>query len=487
MRVSNYVCSSSFTIGRTGQKSYIYVYPVYRTFGYARYATDFNRTYTSGTIGYLTADVMTTDKSLASITLSGSSTCNWKLIYSGANPTFGTRNGYASSTPTLYYENTIIGTFTATLAPKTCFGVTASGYSFNGGNDVNCYTCSTTTVSQVKTEYIGLGRPLTVGETNSVTFNYNTPQLLSGSVVCPASLSPSQLDADAPSPWGNDGALDRATQLNQRVVGYIATVGIILAVQTRRQPFGTNGFTSTSTSEGAPIIPDGYYKSGSSVFICEVGYYCIMGERLPCSIGYYCPSTGMAIPTVCTSGNYCAEGSSSQTACPSGYYCPSPIEKYDCPMGTYFSSTSATNVSACQQCQAGYYCPRATGVPIACSSGKYCPAGSGIERDCPEGFYCSTPSTSARCSAGAICPAGTSTQPAVAALTLPAGFFLSIVDGLPTQCLNNTTPNGPKTVCAACTAPTGSDVWESSIGCNTITCPPNLTPNAQRTKCIRHS
>lgn len=458
------------TTGRTGYTSCSTNRVPSISFGYA---TSYDATVYGG--GFYTGNI-TRDKTLVDIRLIGS-----KCYYKFVTIVSGTTSGKQVQPPTYSISTRSVD---AVMSATACFTPSSDNlsYVFNGTGDVNCYTCSYSDVMFYKTE--DLSKVLNL-RGSQVGFSYGTA--LNGStVVCRASQNQSQLDTSSPSPWGNDGALDGSTTLTTRVLDYLAS-GVSLSVWSSTRSSLRSGSTTPSTvvsKEGINIIPDGYTIQNGTVVECQQGTYCIGGVSLPCPLGYYCPNRKTIVPTACTTGSYCPEGSTSDTSCPSGYYCPNPFEKYGCPVGQYFSGSRATSISSCRSCTAGNYCPMGSSSQTQCSSGNFCPAGSGKESLCPEGYYCSNPSSlPIRCPPGTICPAGTSTPQSSSTLTLPNGYYN--LNGVPTQCIGNTTPNPSRTGCVACTGPSGSDVWESSIGCNKITCPSHLKPNAQRTKCIR--
>lgn len=101
------------------------------------------------------------------------------------------------------------------------------------------------------------------------------------------------------------------------------------------------------TTAGSPCA-DGYVCFGKSVYaqpydyitgrLCNAGNYCTLGFEnkcaggtyasikglaacLPCPPGYYCNDPlGTSEPRLCTTRNYCPQGSTLPTACPAGTY-----------------------------------------------------------------------------------------------------------------------------------------------------------------------
>ena len=147
---------------------------------------------------------------------------------------------------------------------------------------------------------------------------------------------------------------------------------------------------------------------------CEVGYYCPPGsfEMIACPTGYfrdnvlgndadscglcpagtYCPTEGMSVPTICTFGHFCPEGSANAQPCPRGTY--NDIE------GLYDSR-------GCKACSAGYYCPFMGQVAVdtvnhECDAGYYCIEGSSRPEPTDE-------TTGSRCPPGGFCLKGGST------------------------------------------------------------------------------
>ena len=175
-----------------------------------------------------------------------------------------------------------------------------------------------------------------------------------------------------------------------------------------------------------------------------------------CQAGYYCPDA--MTETVCTAGNYCPAGSSSQNLCQAGYQCNTPATQeacnsgYYCPAGTVnqiecaycefgdleLTPCTRTVNRTCQRCPAGYSCPieytctncdaneicpstagvcgvgqkllRTFAGTWPCDPGYYCPLGTFAQTLCQVGYYCSTPKTQVVCDSGYYCPTGSTSQ-----------------------------------------------------------------------------
>eukprot|EP00826_Nyctotherus_ovalis_P040470 TRINITY_DN3998_c0_g4_i3.p1 TRINITY_DN3998_c0_g4~~TRINITY_DN3998_c0_g4_i3.p1 ORF type:complete len:803 (+),score=116.19 TRINITY_DN3998_c0_g4_i3:2604-5012(+) len=134
---------------------------------------------------------------------------------------------------------------------------------------------------------------------------------------------------------------------------------------------------------------------------CGWGHYCKGGEIIanPCPAGTYndfsveasecakcpagskCSSTGTITPTLCSPGEYSAEGASDCTVCEDGYFCPEP-------------GISKEHMESSFKCYAGMFCSATAPKDIypklskhGCTEGKYCPEGTLKEIDCPPGTY----------------------------------------------------------------------------------------------------
>jgi hypothetical protein len=142
-----------------------------------------------------------------------------------------------------------------------------------------------------------------------------------------------------------------------------------------------------------------------------------------CPVGSYC--IGGGAKTTCTSGNYCPEGSSSQTPCAAGNYCATPSTQVACTLGNYCPTGSIAQTP----CAAGNYCTTPS-TQVACTFGNYCPTGSISQRPCstcdfgdrelsactrttnricercPAGNYCPIEYTCTQCDINDYCPNG---------------------------------------------------------------------------------
>jgi cysteine-rich repeat protein len=128
----------------------------------------------------------------------------------------------------------------------------------------------------------------------------------------------------------------------------------------------------TYNSEGRAVsivgclkCPAGGYSSeegaitADTCVMCRPGTYSSLdgasseGTCLKCPIGFFCPINGTLSPLQCSIGNYCEQGSTTDTVpCPVGFFCPHPAIK------------------------------------VQCDSGFYCPSGSTTLTVCPPGFFC---------------------------------------------------------------------------------------------------
>jgi len=260
-----------------------------------------------------------------------------------------------------------------------------------------------------------------------------------------------------------------------------------------------------STSRIFPCTAGNFCALDTPMSLCPEGYYC-PGELAPLA----CSSTegetgcqsGCIRPIPCDQGNYCPEtGSSTQTACPVGYYCPSPREKVPCPAGTYSGTTGRTSVTECQNCTAGNYCPEGSSTQTPCTAGNYCLANSVSQNQCPVGHYCSTSSTPPKkCPPGIQCPAGTATNydllctgnqrpdptytSCVTCQPPPPGAVYKNQSGCDiVKCTGRTQPNAGKTSCDPCPTRKAGYIWGSAQGCSEIRCPVGMVPSASGTTC----
>jgi hypothetical protein len=194
-------------------------------------------------------------------------------------------------------------------------------------------------------------------------------------------------------------------------------------------PMGTYlSTTGAAASTACVLCPSSYVCStpGASAYsaICQAGYYCPAGSinaaSYPCRPGTYLDRTDghsssdcIACPQsyACSWGTTGSSGSNPMVACSAGHYCPAftgGASDYQCPPGTYSSSTSLYSSSQCTQCPAGSYCLGGdSAVSGTCTAGFYCPAGSSwpTTNPCPAGTY--STSTGLVDSAGCTsCPTG---------------------------------------------------------------------------------
>ena len=165
------------------------------------------------------------------------------------------------------------------------------------------------------------------------------------------------------------------------------------------------------------ICPEGTYCPNTGTItplICPVGYYCKINTISPsfCPVGTFNNATGSSninnckacpagyfsnqiartsiddcIP--CPLGSFCLESSTHPTICPSNNYCPDAKKNIECPVGTSFGGTGATQLSDCIKCSPGYYCSGNGFSAIICPIGTYSSKNGAIICDsCPEGYYC---------------------------------------------------------------------------------------------------
>ena len=158
-------------------------------------------------------------------------------------------------------------------------------------------------------------------------------------------------------------------------------------------------------------IPVGYYcDSGycTSYKICQPGNYCPEGSisQTQCPLGTYNSNTGsgnISACLTCPEGYYCQSPNIIPTICPVGCFCPQGSGTYSlCPLGTYNPYQGSTNISACITCPAGYYCGLMASSVTICPIGSYCPLGSSTSTICQNGYYCPTIGMNS----SIICPVG---------------------------------------------------------------------------------
>jgi len=248
-------------------------------------------------------------------------------------------------------------------------------------------------------------------------------------------------------------------------------------------PKGT--FADVTSYAECLTCPKGYYCGTTRTVeptLCPAGRYCPAGttDVIPqcppgsynphsgvtnmtgctlCDGGTYCPTAGMtSTGPACDASYFCLSGAINAQGglgvlggasgdCPSGHYCPSGVVKpKKCPIGTYFSGTSATAVTDCVNCDGGKYCPEAGQTesslncsaghyctskatisgPIdgvtgnVCTKGHYCPEGTTVPINCPEGTYSNVLGLSdcTSCPEGYYCPEG-----AIDPINCPRGHY----------------------------------------------------------------
>lgn len=155
----------------------------------------------------------------------------------------------------------------------------------------------------------------------------------------------------------------------------------------------TNGVNfSTYTSRGTIGNNDclwqcnaGLYKNNAGTCsICSLGNYCPAGSTTqnPCAAGFYCSNPQTQVS--CTSGHYCPPGTRAEMQCLVGKYCPNTQTEITCTLGNYclLGSTAPT------PCEPGTY-NDALGQSVCktCPLGNYCPSGSTTFNPCSTGMY----------------------------------------------------------------------------------------------------
>ncbi|KAF0738163.1 hypothetical protein Ae201684_006141 [Aphanomyces euteiches] len=216
-------------------------------------------------------------------------------------------------------------------------------------------------------------------------------------------------------------------------------------------------------------VSSGYYSVDSTLGLnsdptrrdaqlpCEIGYYCVHGQRYPCpggrygSIaretnplctglcrrGFYCPPnstsptqilcggsnlicrTGSAAPIQVSPGYYSGSDTTRSDAvnretmrwfqrpCDPGFYCQNGVQ-YPCPAGTFGSTPQLTTPACSGLCPAGYVCPPSSSNSTAIQCGDvslFCPVGSDVPRRVRAGFY-TTGNLNATRTAQALCDVG---------------------------------------------------------------------------------
>jgi len=150
-------------------------------------------------------------------------------------------------------------------------------------------------------------------------------------------------------------------------------------------PKGSTGMTSGAKSEleQCDLCREGNYcvegTSLSTQQSCLQGYFCPPGtsEKLQntCGAGFYGAGTGgkhfSDTCTMCASGNYCEQSSSSGTTCPLGYFCfeyTDEKNKYPAMPGQYIGAATGS-LSGATTCPIGKYCPLGSTAPLDCPTG----------------------------------------------------------------------------------------------------------------------
>ena len=85
---------------------------------------------------------------------------------------------------------------------------------------------------------------------------------------------------------------------------------------------------------------------------------------------------------MCSTPNYCPEGSSSEATCSAGYYCPNTTSIVVCPAGYYCEEGSQEPIV----CPSSYYCEEGSSVPVECDEGASCTGGTSSQLDCIAGY-----------------------------------------------------------------------------------------------------
>lgn len=166
--------------------------------------------------------------------------------------------------------------------------------------------------------------------------------------------------------------------------------------------------STTTPSEscylGAYRVKAPPFNSCSGFRSCEAGYFCENGTKFQCPGGSYGSSTGLTSSScsgLCSAGFYCPPGSSVHTAytcggankyCPEGSSAPLPV-----PSGYYSVDSNGLDTVDSQHsrsniliCPLGYWCSE--GVKYTCPAGTYGSATGLSDASCsglcPQGFYC---------------------------------------------------------------------------------------------------
>ncbi|KDO25587.1 hypothetical protein SPRG_08886 [Saprolegnia parasitica CBS 223.65] len=126
--------------------------------------------------------------------------------------------------------------------------------------------------------------------------------------------------------------------------------------------------------------------------LCAPGYYCppgsVASQAFSCgNVSVYCPP-GSTQPLAVSVGYYTTGGTNStrsgQALCPIGSFCQHGV-LYQCPSGTYGSTTGLTVETCSGWCRAGYFCPPGTvsATANACGPSSYSIDGQGDCMACP--------------------------------------------------------------------------------------------------------
>ncbi|GMI15398.1 hypothetical protein TrLO_g6728 [Triparma laevis f. longispina] len=143
----------------------------------------------------------------------------------------------------------------------------------------------------------------------------------------------------------------------------------------------------TAASEGSYTTPNTYAaeKTRTSEQQCEVGYFCVGGEKTPCQEGSAASSAGLMFCESCVGGKYAnVQGQSSCDDCAPGKY----------------SSVGSTE---CQQCGPGKVSSEDNDFCLNCEAGKYSNAGNAQCIECQDGHWSGIASSSCtQCDPGTI-------------------------------------------------------------------------------------
>lgn len=164
---------------------------------------------------------------------------------------------------------------------------------------------------------------------------------------------------------------------------------------------GPGPSSSASTTECMACPAGSKCPEGSAATQnCGQGYYSAAGQ-FDCEIcpaGYKCDGDNITFDNVnpaggnaniCAAGQWCPEGSSSETPCAAGHYCDSgTTEQVPCAPGKKRENPGGANVGECVDADGGEYTLPGSAVETGkCEPGYYCPIGSNgpFAVPCPEG------------------------------------------------------------------------------------------------------